>query len=116
LIPGTGAIGAQLTSQGLRGIIGGLQGGYNYQWAALVFGAEADIDWGNVKGTAACVVVLSCNDKINSFGDVGGRIGFVADKALIYVKGGWAWADQSFNINSTSAFAALTSSRRVVAI
>jgi len=90
-------IGAPLTSQGLRNFVGGVQGGYNYQFGAIVLGIEADADWGDVKGTAPCVVIVSCTDKIKSFGDVGGRAGVAVDKALIYVKGGWAWADQQFN-------------------
>ncbi|MBV8744561.1 MAG: porin family protein [Xanthobacteraceae bacterium] len=85
-----------LTSQTMSGFIGGLQGGYNYQFGTFVIGIEADGDWGNVNGTAPCVVVVSCTSKITSMWDVGGRAGVVADKALIYVKGGGAWASTSF--------------------
>jgi outer membrane immunogenic protein len=97
-IAGVG-IGLPLASQGLRGFLGGLQGGYNYQWGVLVLGIEADGDWSDVKGTAPCVVVISCTDKIKSFGDVGGRVGFTVDKALVYLKSGWAWAETDFNAN-----------------
>jgi outer membrane immunogenic protein len=44
-------------------------------------------------------VVISCTDKIKSFGDVTGRVGFTVDKALVYIKGGWAWAETDFNAN-----------------
>ena len=32
-----------------------------------------------------------------------GRVGFVADKSLIYLKGGAAWADTEFSISNASA-------------
>jgi outer membrane immunogenic protein len=86
-----------LTSQTMTGFIGGLQGGYNYQFGTFVIGVEADGDWGSVNGTAPCLVVISCTSKISSLWDVGGRAGVVADKALIYIKGGGAWASTSFN-------------------
>lgn len=86
-----------LTSQTMTGFIGGLQGGYNRQFGTFVVGVEADGDWGNVNGTAPCLVVVSCTAKISSLWDVGGRAGVVVDKALVYVKGGGAWASSSFN-------------------
>jgi outer membrane immunogenic protein len=108
-------IGLPLTSQGLRGFMGGVQGGYNYQFGVIVLGIEADGQWGDVKGTAPCVVVVSCTDKIKSFGDVTGRVGFTVDKALIYLKGGWAWAEQDFtaslNIAGVAGSTSVSTSR-----
>jgi outer membrane immunogenic protein len=48
-----------------------------------------------VNGTAPCLVVVSCTSKIKSMADIGGRAGVVVDKALVYIKGGgaWAWSD-----------------------
>ena len=45
-IPVGGGIGvsAPLTSQSETGFIGGVQGGYNYQWGMFVLGIEADAD------------------------------------------------------------------------
>jgi outer membrane immunogenic protein len=100
-ITGTG-FGIPLASQGQRGFLGGVQGGYNYQMGVVVLGIEADADWGDIKGTAPCVVVLSCTGKIKSLGDVGGRVGFTADKALVYIKGGWAWAGTDYTISAAS--------------
>jgi outer membrane immunogenic protein len=86
-----------LTSQTMTGFIGGVQGGYNYQFGTFVIGVEADGDWGNVNGTAPCLVVVSCTSKVKSLVDVGGRAGVVVDKALVYIKGGGAWASTNFN-------------------
>jgi outer membrane immunogenic protein len=88
-----------LASQTMTGFIGGLQGGYNYQFGTFVVGIEADGDWGNVNGTAPCLVVISCTSKISSLWDVGGRAGVVVDKALVYIKGGGASASTNFNAN-----------------
>src|SRR4051812_10550899 len=41
-------IGVPFTSQGVRNFVGGVQGGYNYQFGAIVLGIEADGEWGNV--------------------------------------------------------------------
>lgn len=100
-----------LASQTMSGFIGGLQGGYNYQFGTFVLGVEADGDWGDVNGTAPCLVLLSCTAKIKSFGDVGGRVGVVVDKALIYLKGGWAWAETSHT--TAVAIGALNASQTI---
>ncbi len=49
-----------------------------------------------MNGTAPCLVVVSCTSKISSIVDVGGRAGVVVDKALVYIKGGGAWANTDF--------------------
>jgi outer membrane immunogenic protein len=100
-----------LTSQTMSGFIGGLQGGYNYQFGNFVIGVEADGDWGDVNGTAPCLVVVSCTSKIKSIVDVGGRAGVVVDKALVYIKGGgaWAWSDFTAGVS----FAGLNPSQTV---
>jgi outer membrane immunogenic protein len=85
-----------LASQTMSGFIGGVQGGYNYQFGTFVVGVEADGDWGSVNGTAPCLVVVSCTSKVKSLVDVGGRAGVVVDKALVYIKGGAAWANTNF--------------------
>ena len=98
-----------LTSQTMSGFIGGVQGGYNYQIGTFVIGVEADGDWGSVNGTAPCLVVVSCTSKVKSLVDVGGRAGVVVDKALVYIKGGgaWAWTDYSAAVS----FAGLNASQ-----
>jgi outer membrane immunogenic protein len=83
---------ATIASGTLNGFIGGGQIGYNFQNGPIVFGIEADASWTNLSGKTPCLVVGSCEREVDWFGTVTGRIGFVADRALIYVKGGGAWA------------------------
>jgi outer membrane immunogenic protein len=97
-----------LASQGERGFLGGLQGGYNRQWGSIVVGVEASGDWMNLTGTAPCTNFpfnAACTSTTKEIVDVGGRVGFVAGNALLYLKGGEAWAHSNFGI-STSAFGA----------
>ncbi len=37
-------------------------------------------------------------ETINALGSVTGRLGYTADAALLYVKGGFAWANNKFLI------------------
>jgi outer membrane immunogenic protein len=72
------------------GFLGGVQGGYNYQWNVVVLGIEANVDWSDVSMPFSC---FNCTGKIQAFGDVAGRFGVAVDRALFYLKGGWALAE-----------------------
>ena len=67
--------------------LGGVQGGYDYQFAQnWVFGLEANYSW-----------LDTSNSFSNSaLGSVTGRLGYTWGPALLYVKGGYAWADSQF--------------------
>ena len=98
----------------LDGIVGGGQIGYNWQMQRAVFGLEADIQGTDEKGSRAftcpqstCTptfgqiavfpgpaVPVTLNQKIDWFGTVRGRIGYLADpKLLLYVTGGLAYGE-----------------------
>jgi len=86
------------SSGDLRGGFVGGTIGYNYQFAGspLVIGLEADGAWANLLATrsaTAGVLVATLEDKIDAFGSVTGRLGYAWGPGLLYVKGGWAWAD-----------------------
>lgn len=79
--------------------------GYNWQAAPwLVLGIEGDYDWTDFNGTNACgpFNVFSCNDKVNWTADIAGRVGFVVDRALVYAKGGVAWAHSTHTFSFSS--------------
>jgi outer membrane immunogenic protein len=86
-----------IASATINGFLGGGQIGYNFQSGIVVFGIEADASWSNLKGTTPCLFVLSCKREVDFLGTVTGRLGFTADRALIYVKGGGAWAHVEHN-------------------
>jgi outer membrane immunogenic protein len=100
----------------LNGVVGGGQFGYNWQMQRAVFGLEADIQGTDEKGsrsftcpTGICTpaigfplalvipgpaVPVTLNQKIDWFGTVRGRIGYLVDpKVLLYATGGLAYGE-----------------------
>ena len=80
--------------------VGG-QIGYNYQFApSWVAGIEADIEASNIEGnlsaSASPFVSFSGRTKLDYFGTIRGRIGYlVTPGALLYVTGGWAYGQNT---------------------
>jgi outer membrane immunogenic protein len=90
------------------GLVGGAQGGYNWQVRSLVFGIEADIsftDWdesvtvfdsevdtvdGLIEGEGA---FGTASTDINFLASVRGRLGYAFGNVMVYGTGGVAWAD-----------------------
>ena len=90
------------------GALGGVYGGYNYQWGQLVLGIDGDYSWGRLEGSAVDAAVFNPprtndialhNDKINWVATVTGRLGYAWNNWMFFVKGGGAWA--GFEGNST---------------
>ena len=87
------------------GLLGGVQGGYNWQTGSMVFGIEGDIsftDWDESSvvfdepldnfGIAADAVGVASVD-VDFLASVRGRLGYAMDSVMIYGTGGLAWAD-----------------------
>ncbi len=92
-----------VTSQTFNGFLGGVQGGYNWQFGTFVLGVEGDFDWSGLQGNAPCVLLFNCNTQHKYIADVTGRLGVVAfDKALLYLKGGVAWVDSDYTIGNSA--------------
>lgn len=91
------AVAFPIASATVNGFLGGGQIGYNFQSGIIVVGIEADASWANIKGTTPCLVALTCKRDVNSLGTITGRVGFTADRALVYVKGGAAWANFEYD-------------------
>ena len=94
------------------GFFGGQLGG-NWQIERAVLGIQADAHWADIEGHGSCFdagavatagISFACNDKVSSFGTVTGRVGAAVDRALIYAKGGWAWADGQRSTNPSAPF------------
>ncbi|MDB5653307.1 MAG: hypothetical protein JWQ94_920 [Tardiphaga sp.] len=74
--------------------MGGVQGGYDYQFAQnWVFGLEANYSWLNT----------SSNFANRGLGSVTGRLGYTWGPAMLYAKGGYAWADSRFTNGFTGS-------------
>jgi outer membrane immunogenic protein len=72
------------------GFIGGGHVGWNWQKDTVVFGLEADIEYTDLNDNSIGAVHRT---DVNWMGSVRGRLGFAADRTLIYMTGGWAFAD-----------------------
>lgn len=100
-----------VSSQTFNGFLGGFQGGYNWQTGVFVVGVEGDFSFAGLQGNAPCLVVLNCNVRHDWVGDITGRVGVLAfDRALVYIKGGAAWADANYSISNTFGGASISGS------
>ena len=85
--------------------LGGVQGGFDYQFAPnWVIGVEAQYSWLTRTTIAASpsrrgTLMTATNDQL---GSVTGRLGYTWGPALLYAKGGYAWRDNP-NIGVTVA-------------
>jgi outer membrane immunogenic protein len=92
----------------ISGGLGGVQGGWNYQFGRFVLGSEVDFSWADVKGDLPSATTLipgtaSRSSKANWMGTATTRLGYAWDRVLIYSKIGAAWAH--FDYNDTVAIA-----------
>src|SRR5215475_4922649 len=82
------------SSYNVNGLLGGGQVGCDYQFAhRVVIGVQGSFSGTNIKGEGPVNFSdeKSLESKINWIGTATARVGFTADSALIYVKGGGAW-------------------------
>ena len=99
------------------GGFGGGTVGYNWQFpgSQFVFGIEVDAAGGSIKDSLTEDIgggVLATEElKINSFGSVTGRAGFALDAALIYAKGGFAWANRKDSISAPAIGVSISDSQ-----
>jgi outer membrane immunogenic protein len=93
------------TDAGSGGFGGGTIG-YNWQFpgSQFVFGIEVDAAGASIKDSVTedlgGGLLVTSETKINSFGSVTGRAGFAIDAALLYAKGGYAWANNKASISA----------------
>jgi outer membrane immunogenic protein len=101
--PFGGAV-APSVSDGINGILGGGQLGCNYQISAnWVLGLEGEISAADISGgvTSPYPDNPAFHAKTDWIGAVTGRFGYAWDHALIYVKGGAAWAEDQYSYGSS---------------
>jgi outer membrane immunogenic protein len=112
--PGLSGTLAATDSNKIKGVIGGLQAGYNWQFARnWLAGVEADIQASGQKGSniyGATIVLagvslgnnaatVTDSNKLDWFGTVRGRLGVTSDRWLVYATGGLAYGSVNVNGN-----------------
>ncbi len=80
------------------GGLGGATVGYNYQQGKLLVGAEGDIAFGSVSGSNGGYNT-STAAATHGLGTARVRVGYVWDRALFYVTGGYAGAQLNGKLN-----------------
>jgi outer membrane immunogenic protein len=104
---GTGGEFHPATNFDNTGVVGGVQGGCNYQWGMFVTGLEGDWSSADLKknfnfvdptdnGNTATDSFTS-HSNINSLASIRGRFGIAADRFLVYTTMGWAWAKFNYS-------------------
>ncbi|HMF06809.1 MAG TPA: outer membrane beta-barrel protein [Methylocella sp.] len=94
-----------------EGLFGGVQLGYNRQLGAIVFGVEGDASFGSLDSNTVCGAIVGfggsgdpCHARTNVMASVTGRLGYAVGRALVYGKGGGAFADEHYDVISTLFF------------
>ena len=114
-----GVMGGYGWQSDIKGGFGGGTVGYNWQTpgSQFVFGIEVDAAGADIKGSqtqagtvAGIPVTATGSEKIDAFGSVTGRVGVAVDASLLYVKGGYAWADNKLSVSGTAFGAPVLSS------
>ena len=114
----SGVGGARLATGSINGsgVKGGAYVGCNHQTeAGLVLGLEADLDASSITGRSAVVGIApapgnppnpggqySSSEKVNWQGSLRARGGYALGNALLYVTGGWAFANVRTNYFGTA--------------
>lgn len=91
-------------------VIGGIQAGYNWVLPGpYLFGLEADISGTDISSTVLTSppgdpsAVAQWNDKVNTFGSVRARLGYIAGSWLFYATGGFGWELDKFTRTQLTA-------------
>ena len=97
-----------INNYGVNGFLGGVQIGYNYQSGPWVWGVEAQASWAGIRGSDACPFfggkAPTCKSNVDALGSFAVRFGGTIDRAMLYVKGGLAWAYERHKISGPGDF------------
>ena len=100
---GPGTIVSFKDSHPLNGFLGGGQVGYNQQVGWWLWGLEVQGSFADLSGHGTCGPLgdLNCRTRVNGLATFAPRLGVIVDRALIYMKGGGAWAHSRFDVTDT---------------
>ena len=99
--------GVFFANEGCHDATGGTAGGqigYRWQASTWVFGVEAQGNWADFKGSNQSLFapVFTNQSRIDAFGLFTGQVGYAANNALFYLKGGAAVTGDRFRSLSTA--------------
>jgi len=100
------------------GFAGGIQGGYNHQFGWFVPGVEADLGYMGFNGGRISPSRFDPEQQTRAvssgglFGTVTVRAGLAVDRALLYVKGGFAYANLKLGVKDDVPFLTTDATKR----
>lgn len=96
-----GAPGEFLTSANGNALLGGVQAGYNHQYAPnWLFGFEGQFSWTSIDGTGTWThhsEPHTASFDVKWVATFGPRLGYVFDRGSVYIKGGVAFANIDYD-------------------
>ena len=105
-VPGVVAVSAPNLS--MSGVLGGVQGGFNWQTGPFVLGVETDFQGTSLSSSLqtpcvvnVCTVSAQHKHSVSWFGTVRGRVGYAFDRTLVYATGGYAYANVKTDSRAT---------------
>ena len=79
----------------------GVTAGYNQQYNQFVAGVEGDLDYSSLSNTKTPFAGVATRSRLSTLTTVRGRLGFAADRALVFVTGGYAGGQVKASIVDT---------------
>lgn len=99
-------------NQSGAGVLGGFEGGYDWQFGSALFGVQGDWQW-SAQAHTACVfvcddeVTVKTTQRLRSIGTLRGRAGVVSGGSLLYATGGLAFAEVDTDIGFTQSLSGI---------
>ena len=95
------------------GWLGGIQGGYNWQFNRFVVGIEGDLSIAGLKGSALLRTTRFAHTDIDWMGTLAARVGYAFDRTLVYGKVGVGFVGEDhWIVNTVGVVGTTTSSTR----
>ena len=88
------------TSDEIRGFVGGLQGGFNWQNGPLVAGIEADVQFSHQRN-GVNTSELQITNTFDFFSTLRGRVGYAMDEWLFYLTAGGGYGSTQASMITT---------------
>jgi outer membrane immunogenic protein len=87
----------------VNGFLGGGQLGYRWQSGMWVWGVEGSISGTGIVGQNVCSEAseLNCKSTVDWLATATAQVGWAVDHALLYIKGGAAWAGDHHSVTFT---------------
>lgn len=87
------------------GALGGVHGGFNWQFSNIVLGVETDLEASGISGGGTGSLGAGHATSIDWMGSLRGRLGYAMGQTMLYATGGWAYGgvtiDKSANAYAT---------------